>query len=483
MSRFFSASLLALVLWCSTARVGAFSLVGPYATWQVFEIGYNLPGDGAQNGVMNINEGYRQTVPILTYGYDATFLKYFGTNGVAAVEAAIQVFNDLPAADAMTPDLSEFPLKTLRINRTSEAAGLLDVKTATAGVLLLQLGLTAPERYVWTIRSRYVPVAEPSSIYSVIQRNWDPITRNPSSFINGDLYTYVITQIYANPNAWEAVQVPVDPSADGITTLAGYMGFAGGFINGNGANLGAGVFFNALTRDDAGGLRHLYESKNYAVEPLAADVIAGAGGGGAVSGGGSGEAPWLPVTTITVVTNGTTTVTNNVAPRVVTALRPGIGKITFKRVDYDSLLTTTRVPYQVTWTDRYVTNGIVRGQQVSRLITRPDLIFRAADLGVGPPNPGLNEYTRNLINESTLNTTAGNGEVDGPGIVQLPMEYVFGNAGRYLLNFAPSGQGVGESDASGGFSWGSFDGSTNPPVLFPDGLSVQALEQMVLNGR
>jgi hypothetical protein len=485
MSRFFSASLLALALWFSAARVGAFSLVGPYAAWQVYEIGYNLPGDGAQQGVMNINEGYRQTVPILTYGFDATFLKYLGTNGVAAVEAAIQMFNDLPAADAMTADLSEFPLKALRINRTAEAAGLVDVKTLTASSLLLQMGLTSAERYVWTIRSRYVPVAEPSAIYSVIQRNWDPITRNPSSFINGELYTYLIIQTHGNPNAWEAVEIPVDPASDGLTTLAGYGGLGGGQVNGNGANIGAGAFFNSLSRDDAGGLRHLYESRNYAVEPLAADVFAGSGVGGAVGGGGTGDAPWLPVTTFTVVTNaaGGGVVTSNTAPRVVTALRPGVGKITFKRVDYDSLLTTTRVPYQITWTDRYVTNGVLRGQQVSRLVTVPDVIFRAVDLGVGPPAPGLGAYTINLINESTLNSTPGNGEVAGPGVMQTSMEIDFGNAGRYLINSAPNGDGVGEQDAFRGFSLGWFDGSTNQPVIFPDGLSVKALEDMVLKGR
>jgi len=31
--------------------------------------------------------------------------------------------------------------------------------------------------------------------------------------------------------------------------------------------------------------------------------------------------------------------------------------------------------------------------------------------------------------------------------------------------------------------WGSFDGSTNPPVLYPNWFSIQELEQQVLGGQ
>ena len=49
-----------------TASARAFSLMGPFASWQTGAIGYNLPGD--VGGPMNIFEGYRITVPVLTYG-------------------------------------------------------------------------------------------------------------------------------------------------------------------------------------------------------------------------------------------------------------------------------------------------------------------------------------------------------------------------------------------------------------------------------
>src|SRR5262245_9783181 len=97
-----------------------FSLLGPpKATapnnWQArgfggrpAGLGYTLGGD--IGGPMLATEAYRWNVPVITYAYDLTFLRYFGTNGVNAVEEAIGILNALPAATAMSPSLSEFPL-------------------------------------------------------------------------------------------------------------------------------------------------------------------------------------------------------------------------------------------------------------------------------------------------------------------------------------------------------------------------------------
>ena len=69
----------------------AFSLMGPFASWQTAAIGYNLPGD--VGGPMTLSEDYRITVPVLNYGFDGTFLSFFGANGVAAVNAAMGILN------------------------------------------------------------------------------------------------------------------------------------------------------------------------------------------------------------------------------------------------------------------------------------------------------------------------------------------------------------------------------------------------------
>ena len=64
-------------------HANAFSLMGPFTSWMDVEKSYRLPGD--IGGPMNIGEGYRWNVPVITYGFDHSFTSYFGSNGVAAV--------------------------------------------------------------------------------------------------------------------------------------------------------------------------------------------------------------------------------------------------------------------------------------------------------------------------------------------------------------------------------------------------------------
>src|SRR6266702_362658 len=69
-----------------------FALMGPFnEAWQVPVIGYNLPGD--IGGPKNIGEEYRWNTPTNYYAFEASFLDYFGSNGVRAVEQAIGIIN------------------------------------------------------------------------------------------------------------------------------------------------------------------------------------------------------------------------------------------------------------------------------------------------------------------------------------------------------------------------------------------------------
>ena len=45
-----------------------------------YSIGYRQYGDAG--GPMNINEGYRWNVPVVTYGFDQELVDYFGERGV-----------------------------------------------------------------------------------------------------------------------------------------------------------------------------------------------------------------------------------------------------------------------------------------------------------------------------------------------------------------------------------------------------------------
>src|SRR5881396_2499248 len=73
----------------------AFSLIGPFDGWQVQRIGYN-PLNTDLGGPMNLGEEYRCIINTLTYGFDESFLNYFGQRGVEEVEKAIAILNALP---------------------------------------------------------------------------------------------------------------------------------------------------------------------------------------------------------------------------------------------------------------------------------------------------------------------------------------------------------------------------------------------------
>src|SRR5947207_9309804 len=98
----------ALLSFLFLQQVEGFSLLGPYTDWMAPTNGYRQSGD--IGGPMDINEEYRWNVPVVTYGFDKSFLDYFGSNGVAAVESAIQILNDLPPASQIV--ISNYPLAT-----------------------------------------------------------------------------------------------------------------------------------------------------------------------------------------------------------------------------------------------------------------------------------------------------------------------------------------------------------------------------------
>ena len=191
MSRFFQRAFLVLALAGTVHPASAFSLLGPYDTWQVERIGYNLAFNNDIGGPMNLGEEYRWNVKTITYGFDESFLNYFGARGTAAVMQAVAILNNLPAVSQMSADLSEFPMDTRRVNYQAGALRLYDMKSRALAALLVELGLASPERYAFTLRDRRV-LPDNDVQYLVIKRNFDPVTLGPSSYVNDVLYTYYI---------------------------------------------------------------------------------------------------------------------------------------------------------------------------------------------------------------------------------------------------------------------------------------------------
>jgi hypothetical protein len=500
-----------------------FSLLGPLPTdpnaaptglaaWQVVALGYDQPGD--IGGPMNLGEEYRWNSPTITYAFDQSFLIYFGQRGVDAIEEAIQIFNDLPRVSDMSAELTEFPTETTKVNFTAQALGVRDLKSTALTLMLEVMGLAEPERWTWTLRGRNVAGNPPVTNYSVIIRNFDPVTFAPTNRVNDAFYSYEIVDPIPPPNYAEAFEIPLFTPQFDFSSVAGAFG------------LGPGELFTGLTRDDAGGWRYLFRFQNYNVEtlPPTTSLVPGfvpgqPGPGQPGTPGTPGTpgvprvgpwspyigtsntftnvvgnifAPWTPITGLVIpgtqppftippgITNiGTTNLTNLV---INAGLRPGLEKIEFVRVNFDSLLGQAFFPKTNFYTDQVISNYTIVPQFVQRVIPFPDLLFSAADLGTVFGIPVQVARGTTFVNNDTIN---GNTEAAGPGTITRPIDISFSNILPYYFNsssdFFLSGDPLtGPNPFNRSFVWGSFDASSDEVIVYPDLLSIQDLEAQVL---
>jgi len=257
----------------------AFSLLGPALpsngadNWQNAVIGYDLayadttlPGGpeylGDVGGPRNIGEEYRRNVPVIYYTYDTSFLGFFGSNGVAAVDSAAAIMNTITNVDLL--DFSKFPMDSQHFNYEAESLYLTDLKSTALHLFLEQLGLAQPERFTFTLQERILPAGGKCPVdeeYLLVQRNY-AFTNTAlnqiqySSYVNNVLYTYEILEACTGPNPL-AITEPfsVDPLGDQYTAVAdsSYEPFGG---------LQIGGFYNTLTRDDVAGLQYLMTTNN-----------------------------------------------------------------------------------------------------------------------------------------------------------------------------------------------------------------------------
>ena len=136
---------------------------------------------------------------------------------------------------------------------------LLDLKSVVLTLILEELGLTEPDRYIWTLRDRVCPAC-PVCSYTVIHRSFDPVTYEPSAYLNGVLYTYFILETCGGPPAAITVPFPVDPTAMDGTAVASRASV-----------LNYGRYNSGLSRDDFGGLRYLLRTNNVNWEMISSD--------------------------------------------------------------------------------------------------------------------------------------------------------------------------------------------------------------------
>jgi hypothetical protein len=284
----------ALLLWGGQSVFG-FSLGGPIGNaspsgvggdaWQIQAIGYGLVPPNFGQDILapkNLGEEYRWNTRNVYYAFDASFLDYFGTNGEAQVDQAFAILNNLQNVDSYTLGLSEWPLASSRINYGAAAVDMVDLKSWVLIMMTEQLGLAEPDRYTYGLHSRgLVPGGKcPDYEYAVVQRNFDPVTQQYSSYVNGVLYTFTIVEecpFNPNPDApmdADALRIPVDPAeqAEGLSSVA--AGIENGLLNPNGLDpTTLGRYYLNFTRDDIGGFRYLWSSNTINTESVDSNSV------------------------------------------------------------------------------------------------------------------------------------------------------------------------------------------------------------------
>jgi hypothetical protein len=162
------------------------------------------------------------------------------------------------------------------------------------------------------------------------------------------------------------------------------------------------------------------------------------------------------------------------------SLRRGIEKVTFVKTAYDSLLGRFYTPQTNYFSMTMITNSTDFVQKYQRVVTAPDFLFTARDMAPGPAaDPTLfPDVTRN-INFSTNNALPG---LAGPGLIQSAVTVTFNKSGPLYYNTVTTNfqYFLDELTAAKLMMWGSYDGTTNAPVVYPNGTSIAAIESQML---
>jgi hypothetical protein len=436
----------AVFLFAATTKSGAFALLGPVQPWMQSTNGVINSGD--IGGPMLLTNEYRWNVPVVTYGFDKSFRDYFGTNGVAAVESAIQILNNLPLASQLAP--TNFPPDTQYYSPYCQSIFVKDLKSQTLSLLLEHLGLAKPTRSMYVLHHwdptlmqsptnfnsdwitifglpiqfeydprHYDPTsvgAAPGNLTNFVAGfNFDPQTLVPSTFVNG--YEYASQVSLFGQNQRTTYQIPTDANGSYVYPAVADSG------------LQDGGFYFGLTYDDVGGLAYLLSSNNVNYEALLPDVVSAS-------------------TNANLFVNG--------------AWRPGVEKITFLPQPVDPL-SGAFLPITNFFTDHYVANGVEKQQAMARIISQPDFLFRAGDVnqGLQATLSFVRTGTTNWVNNSAAN---GNQNGAGPGVIRPPVQIMFNMTGRLYWSGYYSDETV---DAGGISRWASFEISTNSLVQYP----------------
>jgi hypothetical protein len=155
-------------------------------------------------------------------------------------------------------------------------------------------------------------------------------------------------------------------------------------------------------------------------------------------------------------------------------LRRGIERMQFVQRAYDSLLGIFFEPVTNFYTMVTVSNSADLVQTFRRVVATPDILITAQDLAAGPN--GLPVNYASLRSTPNYNETYKPANLAGPGTLEPAIVLTMNKVGLVYHNTYPFlGQKVGRD-----FVWGSFDGTTNAPVVYPNGTSIVDLENSLI---
>jgi hypothetical protein len=127
------------------------------------------------------------------------------------------------------------------------------------------------------------------------------------------------------------------------------------------------------------------------------------------------------------------------------------------------------------------TNSQYGTRPFQRIVTQPDIMFSAEDLASpahGVLSIGVSLGLRNVNFDiaNIIPNLAGPGTINPPTTITLnEVGDIFGN-GSLAANLLTTNSFLSQVDQGGLLAWASFDATTNAPVVYPNGASLQELE-------
>ncbi len=169
-----------------------------------------------------------------------------------------------------------------------------------------------------------------------------------------------------------------------------------------------------------------------------------------------------------------------------TGLYRGMDKIKFVRVNYDSLLGQVIQPFTNSFNLVAFTNNQDRVEHFDRVVATPDIVIDAADLATGAAD---HPVFGTVIDETTIpvwNQANIQPGLAGPGTINPTTTLTFSKAGNLYEDgslaqiFGTTNAFLGEYKMYQLLAYASFDGTTNDPVVYPNGSSIQNLQNELL---